>query len=100
MIGNNDFDRVIKSYVSIINKKINLEFHGKVVNSYTIKSITPTNNFMVGEYNGRMYEAHVDWSNKAHTVPVMEFDAKTLDDLERDGFSQCSFAPMMFKIVK
>lgn len=89
----------MKTYKELLQKKINVEFNGMILNSYKLTEIRPTERFMVGlEGQGRMYNCSVDWANKNidGAYPTMDFDEQTLDGLADKGLSVC---PMMPNLV-
>ena len=88
----------MEKYKVLLNKKINMEFSGNVLNSYKITEMKPTDRFMVGlEGSGKVYECLVDWEDKqaVGAIPMMNFDEQTLNDLLVNGYSVCPFMPSL-----
>jgi hypothetical protein len=83
----------MRTFDSILNKKIFVEFQGQQVNSYKITKIIPTERFMVGlkgEGNGRIYNCVVDWEKKTEgSYSELDFDEETLDGLADKGYAVC-----------
>lgn len=76
---------------SLLNRKINFEHNGVVINSFKLLSIKYTPRQMKGR--GRLYLCMVEWDNKdlAGADPILSFDFKTLEDLYND---KLAFSPM------
>ncbi len=86
----------MEKYKPILNKKINLEFDGKILNSYKITEMKPTEKFLVGlEGSGKVYECSVDWQDKKSVgaYSVMGFDEQTLNGLLEEGLAVCPTMP-------
>lgn len=69
---------------SLLNRKINFEHNGVVINSFKLLSIKYTPRQMKGR--GRLYLCMVEWENKdlIGADPKLCFDFKTLEDLYND----------------
>lgn len=86
----------MSKYNTLLNKKINVEFNGTILNSYYIKKMRPTDRYVTGyESRGIIHNCDVDWeiTGVAGAIPVMDFEEQTLDDLMNNGFSVCPTLP-------
>lgn len=95
----------MEKYKKLINKKINLENNGTIINSYKITEIIPTGRFMVGlEGSGNVYNCPVVWENKelGKDYPTMEFSENVFEELLKDGVSYMPFSnnQVCFRIKK
>ncbi len=90
----------MEKYQALLQKKINVELDGNVVNSYKITSILPTKDTLAGR--GKLYNCSVDWENKqmvgAH--PNLTFDAQTLNDLTDNNCAISPFMPTLRYVLK
>lgn len=86
-------------FYNLIGKKINNEFNGDVFNSFTIREIIPTSEFMEGR--GRMYDCPVSWEKIMEgSYPVLKFEEQTLKDLLTKGVAVCPFLPQLKYVIE
>ncbi len=86
----------MEKYKTLLNKKINVEFNGTVLNSYWITDIKVTDRFIPQlESRGKVHTCSVNWqiTGVAGAIPVMDFEEQTLKDLLENGFSVCPTLP-------
>jgi hypothetical protein len=88
---------VINTYEDLLNRRIDLEFQGKHVNSFKITELIATNEIMPAgpEGNGRVYAGKIEWTNKniAGCHPDMNYPESILSDLINKKKSVCEYAP-------
>lgn len=91
-------------YETLLNKNIQLEFNGQIVNTCRITEMTPTLNKVPGfEDRGNLHNCKVEWEKKIQGTPEnqeMGFDEKTLNDLLENKVADCPGMPMLkYRII-
>lgn len=86
---------MVEKYQDLIGRKIGLHYGENVVNTYVITSMEPIEYRKPGL--GQMFRCSITWElQSSGTIPIMDFDEKTLNELLEKGQSVC---PLMTNLI-